>query len=85
MKNLLVVTLAGVLVFGAATAWAEPYIQQKQIQFAKGKSGTTVSGKIKGDQTIDYQLRANAGQTLSVDFKASKPTAYFNLLPPGSD
>ncbi|MFZ4699291.1 MAG: hypothetical protein ACOYMG_04515 [Candidatus Methylumidiphilus sp.] len=85
MRMLSTSVLAVLLSLGIAPAWAEAGIQQKQIQFAKGQSGATVSGKIKGDQTIDHQLRANAGQTLTVDFKPGKPSAYFNILPPGSD
>ena len=33
---------------------------------------------------MDYVLRASAGQTMTVDFKASKGAAYFNVLPPNS-
>jgi len=85
MKTLLACVLASLLMFCTTTVWAEAGIQQEQIQFSKGKSGTQVNGKIKGRQTLDYQLRANAGQTMTVDFKGSKPTAYFNILSPGND
>jgi hypothetical protein len=85
MKVLLACVLASLLMFGTTAVWAEVGIQQEQIKFPKGKSGTQVKGKIKGRQTLDYQLRANAGQTMTVDFKGSKPTAYFNILPPGND
>ena len=85
MRTLSVSLIASLLSLVATVpAWAEAGIQQKQIQFAKGQSGATVSGKVKGDQTIDHQLRANAEQTLTVDFKPGKPSAYFNILPPGS-
>ena len=33
---------------------------------------------------MDYVIRASAGQTMTVDFKAGKGAAYFNVLPPGS-
>ena len=75
MRTLSTCMLAVLLSLGTASTWAEGDIQQKQIQFAKGKSGATVSGKVKGSQTIDHQLRASAGQTLSVDFKPAKPSA----------
>lgn len=83
MKKLLAITLASALALVTATARAEMGIPQKSIQFAKGKSSAAVSGKIKGDETIDYQVRSGAGQSLSVAFKASRATAYFNILPPG--
>ena len=80
MKTLFACLLAGAVLTGAAfTAEAA-----KPIQFAKGKSSASVSGKIKGSDDVDYTLRASAGQTMTVDFKASKGAAYFNVLPPGS-
>ncbi len=80
MKKLLACLLAGALLTGTAlTAEAA-----KQIAFDKGKSSASVSGIVKGSEDVDYELRANAGQTLIVDFKAGKGAAYFNVLPPGS-
>lgn len=60
-------------------------IRTQAVQFAKGHSSATIQGKIKGDQTIDYTLRAKAGQTMSVTLKAGNGANYFNVLPPGSD
>ena len=80
MKKLLVYFLAGALLAGnVLTAEAA-----KQISFGKGKTGTSVSGKVKGSDDMDYQLSASAGQTMMVDLKASKGGAFFNVLPPGS-
>ncbi|RYH09915.1 hypothetical protein [Tropicimonas sp. IMCC6043] len=59
------------------------------VQFQKGNYGTTVSGTITGDEYFDYRLGANAGQTmfveLMVDGTNGNGSAYFNILPPGSD
>jgi hypothetical protein len=60
-------------------------IQTKPVQFAKGTSSATIKGSLKGDQTIDYTLRARAGQTMSVKLATSKGANYFNVLPPGSN
>ena len=60
-------------------------IQSKPVQFAKGLSSATIQGTIKGDQTIDYTLRAKAGQTMSVMLKTGNDANYFNVLPPGSN
>ncbi len=62
-------------------SWAS--IQTKPVQFKKGESAATIKGTLKGDETIDYSLRAKAGQTMSVTFKTSNASAYFNVLPPG--
>jgi hypothetical protein len=80
MKKLLVCLLAGALLSGAALTTEAA----KQIAFGKGKSSASVSGKIQGSNDVDYVIRASAGQTLTVDFKAGKGAAYFNVLPPGS-
>lgn len=73
--------VAGFAVLVAAPpAFAEPEIRNEQVQFQKGTSGATVKGSIKGRQAIDYRVRAAAGQTMDVTLKASKTSAYFNVL-----
>lgn len=84
MKALRACVLGGLLL-ATTFALAGVNIRQEQIQFEKGKSGTTITGKIKGDQMVDYQLRASAGQSMVAIFKPSNMSAYFNVLPPGSD
>jgi hypothetical protein len=82
MKRLLVCLLASALLVGTAVTMVEA--ATKQMQFAKGKTSASVSGKITGNDSMDYVIRASAGQTMTVDFKAGKGAAYFNVLPPGS-
>ena len=60
-------------------------IKVKQITFSAGASSATVKGSLTGDQTVDYKLRAKAGQTMSVTLKTNNGANYFNVLPPGSD
>jgi hypothetical protein len=74
------------LLLGAAVspALAVSPIDSRPIQFAKGASSATIKASLKGDQTIDYKLRARAGQTMSVKLKTSNGSNYFNVLPPGS-
>ena len=59
-------------------------IEVRTVRFAKGESSATTKGSIKGDRTIDYKLRAKAGQTMSVSLKTTNGANYFNVLPPGS-
>ncbi len=84
MKALPAFVLSGLL-FGTTPAPAGEGIRQERIQFEKGTSGTTITGRIKGEQGVDYQLRAKAGQSMTVDFKPGNLSAYFNVLPPGTD
>jgi len=68
----------------AGTSLAADGIQSKPLQFAKGANSATVKGSIQGRQTIDYKLRAKAGQTMKVTLKSGNPGLAFNVLPPGS-
>ena len=83
MKKLLVCLLGSFLLVVTGVG-AEAEGAAKPIQFAKGKTGTAVTGKIKGREDVDYQVRAGAGQTMIVELKAGSSAAYFNVLPPGS-
>ena len=67
----------------AAPSLAQSDIVKHPVQFAKGKSGTTIKGSLTGDQTVDYTLRAAAGQTMTVKLSSASPV-YHNVLPPGS-
>ncbi|WP_339449688.1 hypothetical protein [Pseudomonas sp. EA_5y_Pfl2_R50] len=40
---------------------------------------------IRGDQTAQYTFTAKAGQMLTVDFKPSNTSAYFNIAAKGAD
>lgn len=69
----------------AAPALAQDAIRKEPVHFAAGKSSTTIQARIRGDETVDYQLTAKSGQTMTVNFKPSNASAYFNVLPPGSE
>lgn len=76
--------ILGILLAATLPSLATADIRKEAIQFARGSSGASVSGRITGDETVDYTLRAKAGQTLHVNLKADSSMAYFNVLPPGS-
>jgi hypothetical protein len=82
MRTLLSCLLA-VLVLVAAPSFSQPDIVKRPVQFAKGKSGATLKGSLTGDQTVDYTLRAAAGQTMTVKLSGGS-SVNFNVLPPGS-
>ena len=60
-------------------------LREQEVRFDAGTSATSISGQIRGDEGVDYLVRAHAGQTLTVSFKPSNPMAYFNVLAPESD
>lgn len=77
--------IAAAVVLISVTVPSRADIHTAPVQFKKGASSTTIQGKIKGDQTIDYTLRAKAGQTMSVTLKTGNGANYVNVLPPGSN
>jgi hypothetical protein len=85
MKSWLVAVIVAVIPVITIPAEAElknPI--QERVKFEKGTSSVTIKGQLKGDETVDYVLRAGAGQTLSVTFKTSHGANYYNVLPPES-
>jgi hypothetical protein len=58
-------------------------VRKERVQFQAGTSGTTIQGKIKGEQIVQYLIRANAGQTLSVGFNSDNGGSSFNIYAPG--
>lgn len=78
LGRLAVCLLAGGVarVVGAAAAT----IEVRPIQMANGTSSTTVKGRIKGENTVDYRLRAKAGQTMSVKLTQALAPWLFGLL-----
>jgi hypothetical protein len=78
------ILVAYVLAGAGSWSFAAEIIESRPLQFAKGASSATVKGSLKGDKTIDYKLRAKAGQTMSVTLKSSNAANYFNVLPSGS-
>jgi hypothetical protein len=77
--------LPAVLLAATAPVAAAADIERRSVQFAKGASSATVKGTIEGDRTVDYLLRARAGQTMNVKLDTRHSALYFNVLPPGSD
>lgn len=66
----------------AATAQAGD-IRSERVQFPKGEIGTTIKGSIKGRETVDYKLRARAGQGMIVGLETDNSSNYFNVMAPG--
>jgi hypothetical protein len=63
---------------------AQSGIESRRVTFRAGTEATQMQGTLRGDQTIDYRLRAGAGQRLTVDLKASNSQNYFNVMAAGS-
>jgi hypothetical protein len=57
--------------------------KSQRVQFKPGASSATITGTIKGDQSIDYVVGARKGQAMNVSLATKHGATYFNLLAPG--
>lgn len=63
---------------------AAPALAADEIRVVQVRPGTsTLKGRLRGRETLDYRLRAATGQDLMVSLRTSNRSAYFNVLPPG--
>jgi len=46
----------------AGVGVAQTAIESQRVTFRAGADATLLKGQLKGDQTVDYKLRAGAGQ-----------------------
>jgi hypothetical protein len=76
--------IAASVALPCAAAAAQQEARQERLTFTRGASSATVRGRVRGYETVDYAVRAAAGQTLSVRLKPSNPANYFNVLSPGN-
>ena len=56
-----------------------PVTPDGRIQFIPGTTSTRIHGMISGHETKEYILRASAGQTLTIAFRASNRYAYYAI------
>jgi len=79
--------LAALLAFSLSLPTAAQ--MSSPIHFAKGADHAVLNGTIAGHEYHDYVLRARAGQTMAVKLTVTGTngdgSAFFNILPPGSD
>ena len=72
--------VAGAVAGPAASADA---VRQERIEFAPDTSEATVEGGIAGYDSVEYQVAAATGQTMTVALTADNASTYFNVYRPG--
>lgn len=80
-KQLITIMATATLLF--VPAIAKDKVTTHQVHFAKGTTGSTVKGHIKGYDTVNYKLGAKAGQSMRVGLKSKK--AFFTIIAPGKN
>ncbi len=53
------------------------------LNFARNATSITIDASIRGRESVDYIVRASAGQTMRVGLESDNLDNYFNVLPPG--
>ena len=76
--------IAAVLAAVSVSVQPSSGIREQRVQFSRGAASATLTGSLTGEETVDYLLGANAGQTMTVTLKGGTSVS-FNVLPPGSE
>lgn len=77
--------LAALAPLPGRAAEGQPAVRSESVSFADRATSVRLKGSIQGSAAVDYRVSGRAGQTLSVTMKSSNASAYFNVLPPGSE
>lgn len=65
---------------------AQGEIRKERVQFEQGLNYAVRGGTIRGYETVDYMLNAQAGQRMVVRvLRKTNGAFFFNVLPPGSE
>src|SRR3954466_15914608 len=54
------------------------------VRFRAGGDSASYSGRIHGDESARYVMDARGGQVMIVELRADNRSAFFNVLPAGS-
>jgi len=76
--------LALALSLCSTAALAADAVKSVPVHFAKGATGATVKGAIKGYDSVEYLVVARSGQTLRTTLTGSS-NAAINVYPPRGD
>lgn len=68
--------------FGSGLASADAVLKER-ITFAKGTSSATLSGTVKGRDSMEYMLGAASGQHMRAKLTSPSNSIYFNVFAPG--
>jgi hypothetical protein len=76
-------TAALLLMVSGTPALADD-IRRETVRFAPGTSGSTITSKVKGYDSVQYSLGVKAGQKMSVQLDSGNASLYFNITAPGA-
>lgn len=83
------IALACAMAMPAGFAAAQPRAVDKTssvaVRFSPGASAASFNGRVRGTDSVDYRLTAQAGQAMTVRFRPGSRSAEYVVLPPGGD
>jgi hypothetical protein len=87
MKRLTMIALSAALLAAPVGAAAQEVRAEREqrVQFERGASSATVSGRIRGYELHDYLVNAREGQRMTVQFRSRGRFTYFLVRGPGSE
>lgn len=75
--------LAAVTMLACGPTFADT-VRHETVRFARGTSGTTLTGQVRGYDSVQYALGVTAGQTLDVQLDGDNSSLYFNVTAAGA-
>jgi hypothetical protein len=82
MSRILTLLTVVLLGFGTVPAQAQD-MRSEPVRFAPGATGTTLSDRITGSESVVYTIGAEAGQRMQIRLTSDNLATYFNVYPPG--
>ena len=83
MRNAVAIALIASL----AAPFTVPVLAQEArteiVSFMAGETGATVTGRVTGDESVNYVIRAEEGQSMEVILTPDNASTYFNVFAPG--
>lgn len=83
MKTSLISAAAVALMLVTASS-ALSQTKRIDVKFKPGTSGATYTNSVTGYGTVEFVVKANAGQTMSVKLSSANSSLYFNVSKSGS-
>lgn len=79
------IALACAMGLPATATWAADKASNVAVRFSPGATAASFNGRVRGSDTVDYRLNAQAGQAMTVRFRPGHSSVEYVVLPPGSD
>ncbi len=84
-KSNILLVIISIFILGLATQSFGQKAMPKRIQFAKGKTSKTVTGRLSNNQEMDFVINARQGQKLQIWISSRPRGKYHSFSVLGTD